>query len=109
MSKPIGVGVVGCGYWGPNLVRNFRALPDCRMKSICDVSEERLRHLKGLYPEIVGETKVERLLEDPDLNAIVIATSVRHHFPMAKASLLAGKHTLIEKPLAASVAQCEEL
>ena len=109
MSKPIGVGVVGCGYWGPNLVRNFRALPDCRLKSICDVSEDRLRHLKSLYPEVVGETKYERLLEDPELDAIVIATSVKHHFPMAKAALLAGKHALIEKPLAASVAQCEEL
>ena len=109
MSKPIGVGVVGCGYWGPNLVRNFNALPDCRLKSICDVSEDRLRHLKALYPEVVAETKLERLLEDTELGAIAIATSVRHHFPMAKASLLAGKHTLIEKPLAASVEQCEEL
>lgn len=79
------------------------------MKSICDVSEDRLRHLKNLYPEVVAETKLEKLLGDPDLDAIVIATSVRHHFPMAKASLLAGKHTLIEKPLAASVEQCEEL
>lgn len=109
MSKPIGVGVVGCGYWGPNLIRNFRALPDCRLKSICDISEDRLRHLKSLYPEVVCETKLERLLEDKELDAIVIATSVRHHFPMAKAALTAGKHTLIEKPLAASVAQCEEL
>jgi predicted dehydrogenase len=109
MSKPIEVGVVGCGYWGPNLVRNFRALPDCRLKSICDVSEDRLRHLKNLYPEVMGETKIEKLLGDSDLDAMVIATSVRHHFPMAKAALLAGKHTLIEKPLAASVEQCEEL
>lgn len=109
MSIPLGVGVIGCGYWGPNLVRNFRALPDCRLKSICDVSEDRLRHLKSIYPEIEGETKYEKLLSDPGVAAIVIATSVRHHFPLAKASLLAGKHTLIEKPLAASVEQCEEL
>jgi len=109
MSKPTEVGVVGCGYWGPNLVRNFRALPDCRLKSICDVSEDRLRHLKSLYPEVTAETKIDKLLEDSDLDAMVIATSVRHHFPMAKAALLAGKHTLIEKPLAASVEQCEEL
>lgn len=109
MSKQIKIGVVGCGYWGPNLVRNFRALPDCQLKSICDVSEDRLRHLKGIYPEVEGETKLEKLLEDPSLGAIVVATSVKHHFPMAKASLLAGKHTLIEKPLAASAEQCEEL
>jgi len=109
MSKQIEVGVVGCGYWGPNLVRNFRSLPDCRLKSICDVSEDRLRHLKGLYPEVETETNINKLLLDKDLDAIVVATSVKHHYPMAKASLLAGKHTLIEKPLASSVEQCEEL
>lgn len=109
MSKQIGIGVVGCGYWGPNLVRNFRALSDCRLVSICDISEDRLRHLKNLYPEVETETSYDTLLKDSRLSAIAIATSVRHHFPMAKSSLLAGKHTLIEKPLAASVEQCEEL
>src|SRR5882762_1764461 len=109
MKKQLNVGVVGCGYWGPNLVRNFRTLSDCCLKSICDVSEDRLRHLKALYPEVQAETKYDQLLSDPDLDAIVVATSVKHHFPMAKASLLAGKHTLIEKPLASSIEQCEEL
>ena len=109
MKKLLNVGVVGCGYWGPNLVRNFRSLPDCCLKSICDVSEDRLRHLQSLYPEVQAETKFDQLLGDASLDAIVVATSVKHHFPMAKASLLAGKHTLIEKPLAASVEQCEEL
>ncbi|HET7537106.1 MAG TPA: Gfo/Idh/MocA family oxidoreductase, partial [Candidatus Didemnitutus sp.] len=103
------VGVVGCGYWGPNLVRNFRSLPNCRLKTICDISEDRLRHVRGLYPDVEGETSLERMLADPELNAVAIATSVKYHFPMAKASLLAGKHTLIEKPMAASVAECEEL
>ena len=109
MKKPLSVGVVGCGYWGPNLIRNFRSLADCRLKSICDVSEERLRHLQSLYPEVEAETKYETLLSDSNLDAIVVATSVKHHFPMAKASLLAGKHTFIEKPMAASLEQCEEL
>ena len=109
MNKKLSVGVVGCGYWGPNLIRNFRSLADCRLKSICDVSEDRLRHLRNLYPEVEAETKFETLLGDTALDAIVIATSVKHHFPMAKASLLAGKHTFIEKPLASSLAQCEEL
>ena len=103
------IGVVGCGYWGPNLIRNFRSLADCRMKTMCDVSEQRLKHLKSLYPEVEGETNYERMLGEAGLDAVVIATSVKHHFPMAKASLLAGKHTLIEKPLASSTAQCEEL
>ncbi|HLP76462.1 MAG TPA: Gfo/Idh/MocA family oxidoreductase [Candidatus Paceibacterota bacterium] len=109
MSRQIKVGVVGCGYWGPNLIRNFRALPDCTLKTMCDVSEDRLRHLKTLYPEIEGETDFARMLSSPDLDAVVVATSVKHHFPMAKASLLAGKHTFIEKPMASSVEQCEEL
>ena len=109
MKKHLCVGVVGCGYWGPNLVRNFRSLTDCTMKTICDVSEERLRHLQGLYPGIETETKYDQMLADAQLDAIVIATSVKYHFPMAKASLLAGKHTFIEKPLASSVEQCEEL
>lgn len=109
MSTPIGLGVIGCGYWGPNLIRNFRALADCRLKAVCDVSEERLRHMRSLYPEVVTETKYEKLLADDEIGAIVVATSVRHHFPMAKAALLAGKHVLVEKPLAASVEQCQEL
>lgn len=109
MKKPISVGVVGCGYWGPNLIRNFRSLADCRLKSICDVSEDRLRHLQSLYPEVETETKFDKLLGDPNLDVIVVATSVKHHFPMAKAALLAGKHTFIEKPMASSLEQCEEL
>ena len=79
------------------------------MKTICDVSEERLRHLQGLYPGIHAEKKYEQMLADEQLDAVVIATSVKYHFPMAKASLTAGKHTFIEKPLASSVEQCEEL
>ena len=109
MTKSINVGVVGCGYWGPNLIRNFRALPNCRLKTMCDISEDRLKHLKGLYAEVEGTTKFEDLLNDPELDAIAVATAVRFHFPMAKASLLAGKHTFIEKPMAASTAECQEL
>ncbi len=107
MKKHLNVGVVGCGYWGPNLVRNFRGLADCTMKTICDVSEDRLRHLQGLYPGIQTETKYEEMCKDPTLDAIVIATSVKYHYPMAMASLTAGKHTFIEKPLASSVEQSE--
>ena len=103
------IGVVGCGYWGPNLVRNFRSLSDCRMKLICDISEERLKHVRSLYPDVEGDTRFDHLLNGANLGAIVIATSVKHHFKMAKAALLAGKHTLIEKPMASSVAECEEL
>ena len=109
MKEPIAVGVVGCGYWGPNLVRNFKGLPNCQMRAMCDASEARLRHMKGLYPEVEGITDYSGLLNGMDLDAVVIATPVKHHYSLAKASLLAGKHTFIEKPMAASSAECEEL
>ena len=109
MSKVIKIGVVGCGYWGPNLVRNFNLLPDCQLKMMCDTSEERLQHLKALYPDVQRATDYEFMLNGIGLDAVVIATSVKWHYPMAKASLLAGKHTFIEKPMASSSAECEEL
>jgi predicted dehydrogenase len=109
MKKQIKVGVVGCGYWGPNLVRNFRSLPGCSLDTICDLNEQRLNHLRALYPEVKGERNFETMLETAGLEAVVIATAVRFHYSMAKASLLAGKHTFIEKPMASSSAECEEL
>ena len=109
MSTKINVGVVGCGYWGPNLIRNFRALRDCSLKVMCDLSEERLLHLRSLYPEVGAVTDYSAMLANGGLDAVVIATSVGSHFPMAKASLLAGKHTFIEKPMASSSKECEEL
>lgn len=109
MSKPINVGVVGCGYWGPNLVRNFRSLPGCQLKMMCDLSEKRLKHLHSLYPEVEGSMDYSQMLNGGNLDAVVIATSVHSHFKLAKESLLAGKHTLIEKPMASSAEQCEEL
>ncbi|HVU07576.1 MAG TPA: Gfo/Idh/MocA family oxidoreductase, partial [Verrucomicrobiae bacterium] len=109
MNKQIKVGVVGCGYWGPNLIRNFRSLADCDLKMMCDVSEQRLTHLKTLYPEVEGETNYNHMLNGVGLDAVIIATAVRSHYPMAKASLLAGKHTFIEKPMASSSEECEEL
>jgi predicted dehydrogenase len=109
MPKKIKVGVAGCGYWGPNLIRNFRALPDCNLKMMCDLNTSRLKHLRSIYPEVQGGTDYNHMLNGANLDAIVIATNVRSHYPMAKAALLAGKHTFIEKPMAGSVEHCEEL
>jgi predicted dehydrogenase len=109
MAGMINVGVIGCGYWGPNLVRNFRSLPGCRMRAVCDVDESRLRHMEGLYADAGTTTDYNELLGSPALNAVAIATGIRHHYPMAKAALLAGKHTLVEKPMASTSAQCREL
>jgi predicted dehydrogenase len=108
-KKILNVGVVGCGYWGPNLIRNFRALQECKMKVICDQDVNRLKQLKALYPEVQTETVFEKVLGDKSIDALIIATPVRFHYKMAKASLEAGKHTFIEKPMASSSAECEEL
>jgi predicted dehydrogenase len=107
--KELIVGVVGCGYWGPNLVRNFKGLPNCNLKAMCDVSETRLKHLRSLYSDVEGVSNFEHLLNGVGIDAVVVATPVKDHYALAKASLLAGKHTLIEKPMASSSAECEEL
>lgn len=109
MKKVIKVGVAGCGYWGPNLIRNFRSLSDCQLKLICDLNTSRLQHLKRLYPGVQTGTDYSHMLNGANLDAVVIATNVQSHFPMAKAALLAGKHTFIEKPMATSAEHCEEL
>jgi predicted dehydrogenase len=109
MTKPVKIGVVGCGYWGPNLIRNFRSLPDCHLQMMCDTQEKRLTHLKSLYPEVQVATDYTHMLNGVGVDAVVIATSVKLHYPMAKAALLAGKHTFIEKPMAGSLEHCEEL
>ncbi len=109
MPTPIRVGVVGCGYWGPNLIRNLRSLSDCRLEVICDVKQERLKHLGSLYPEARTMSEFSDMVTRKDVDAIVIATLVGLHHRMAKARLAAGKHTFIEKPMAASSAECEDL
>ena len=107
--KKVNVLVVGCGYWGPNLIRNLMALPDCTVKVVCDVDKKRLAHQKSLYPSILTRTRFSNALKVDGLNAAVIATPVRFHYKLAKACLEAGLHTFIEKPMASSVAECEEL
>jgi predicted dehydrogenase len=109
MHKTVTAGVVGCGYWGPNLVRNLRQSPDCRLKVICDSSESRLSHMRRLHPEVATTHQFEELLKDTELDAIVIATPVRFHYEMAKAALTVGKHVFIEKPMARTQAEAEEL
>jgi predicted dehydrogenase len=108
-NKAIKVGVVGCGYWGPNLIRNLRQSPDCQLKVICDASEQRLRHMQRMHPDVPMTTHFDDLLNDGEIEAVVIATPVRFHYQMAKACLEAGKHVFIEKPIARTAAEAEEL
>ncbi len=109
MKEIIKVGVVGCGYWGPNLIRNLRQLPQCHLNTVCDMDEQRLHHMRRLYPGIVATTRFEDLLNDPELDAVLLATPVRFHYEMAKACLNAGKHIFIEKPMARTTDEAEEL
>ena len=109
MKNTIRVGVIGCGYWGPNLIRNLRQSSDCQLKIICDASEQRLRHMHKLHPDVPVTTRFEDVVNDREIDAVVIATPVRFHYSMAKACLEAGKHTFIEKPMARTEAEGEEL
>ena len=103
------IGIVGCGYWGPNLIRNFNSISDCNVKWLCDVDVGRLAHMKTLYHHVDTTAKFEEVVKDDSIDAVAIATPVRFHFDMAKAALLAGKNTFVEKPMACSTQECEEL
>ena len=108
-KEKIKVGVVGCGYWGPNLIRNLRQSPDCHLKMVCDKSQKRLGHMQRLHPDVAVTHHFEEMLNGADLDAMVIATPVGLHYEMARASLSAGKHVFIEKPMARTEAEAEEL
>jgi len=105
----INVGVIGCGYWGPNLIRNFVACPRTNVVWACDLNNERLAKILTPYPNIRRTIDVNDVLSDNSVHAVAIATPVNTHYPLAKASLESGKHVLVEKPLASSVAQGEKL
>jgi predicted dehydrogenase len=105
----IGVGVIGYGYWGPNLVRNFSEAPGCRVVGVSDLREDRLGSLRGRYPTIKTTTDYRELLSDPAVDAVAIATPVSTHFDLATQALRAGKHVLVEKPLTTTVEQGERL
>lgn len=105
----VNVGVIGCGYWGPNLVRNFVELPEATLLVCCDPREERLRFIQQRYPALDVTTDHRELLARRDLDAVIIATPIATHFPLVKEALLADKHVLVEKPLVLEAAHGEEL
>ena len=111
MSESIlNVAVVGCGYWGPNLVRNFISLGDqCAVKLLCDRDPERLEHMRRIYSGIRTTTEFDEVIEDKGIDVVAVATPVRHHYPMARRCLEAGKHVFIEKPMARTGAECADL
>jgi len=104
----IKVGVVGGGYWGPKLARNFHHLPDADLAWVCDLRPERLDHLKQLYPHVQTTCNFHDLLAS-DVDAVVLATPVHTHHRLALEALHSGRHVLVEKPIAASVGEAEEI
>ena len=103
------VGVIGCGYWGPNLIRNFYQLPTCRDVVCCDLDRSKLDRVTRLYPGVEATTDVNRILNDPDIEAVAIATPVNTHHTLGQKVLDHDKHLFVEKPLANSVENCIKL
>jgi predicted dehydrogenase len=100
---------IGCGYWGPNLLRNFSSLPRCRVKYVVDPSPERRAFVEMNFPRTAAVDGVATVMSDPEVAGVVIATPAGTHFQLAKEALLAGKHVFVEKPLATKVAEVDEL
>jgi predicted dehydrogenase len=105
----IRVGVVGYGYWGPNLVRNFAEVRDCQVTAVSDMRPERRALVRSRYPAITTAEDYEDLLKDPNIDAIAIATPVSTHYPIALQALRAGKHVWVEKPMTRSADEAAHL
>jgi predicted dehydrogenase len=108
-TAPLRIGVAGLGYWGPNLARNFAAIPGCSLAWCCDASEAARERWAPAFPSTRFTAELDELLEDPELDAIALATPVPTHGPLAERVLAADKHCFVEKPLAASVGQGERV
>jgi predicted dehydrogenase len=109
ITTPIGAGVVGYGYWGPNIVRNVLERPEFRLLGLCERDPSRAADFSRRHPGVRIEAELDELLLDPRIEAVMIATPPRTHHALASRALRAGRHVLVEKPLAATVAEAEDL
>ena len=105
----ITIGIIGCGYWGPNLIRNYNQLPNCKVLMCCDLDEKKRNRMKTLYPGILTTNDVNELIGNPEIDAVGIATPVFTHYDLAKQALLNNKHVFVEKPLCHSSEACVDL
>tara|TARA_R110000787_G_scaffold14141_1_gene43917 strand:+ start:3605 stop:4654 length:1050 start_codon:yes stop_codon:yes gene_type:complete len=108
-NKTINIGVVGYGYWGPNLVRNFAELEDAHVHTVADLNPKVLEIVARRFPATKTTTDFQQMLQDPEIDAVAIATPVNTHFPLAMAALKAGKHVWLEKPMAETSLQARSL
>jgi predicted dehydrogenase len=108
-SGAIQIGIIGFGYWGPNLVRNFSAIPNCKVSMVSDLRQERLQNISRSYPTVQVTASADDIFNNPEIDAVVIATPVFTHFDLAEKALKAGKHVLLEKPMTDTVAHAKTL
>jgi predicted dehydrogenase len=109
LNNKINIAQIGVGYWGPNLLRNLVANGNCEVRTIIELSKERQTFVKGLYPSINVTDAFESVLDDDTIDAVVIATPVATHYELAMKSLKAGKHILVEKPMATTVREVQQI
>src|SRR5689334_8784139 len=103
------LGLIGCGYWGPNLIRNFTKVRECRIEAVVDQRPDRLEAVRHLNPAMRATGSAQELIESDSIDAVVIATPISTHFDLAKACLESGKHVFIEKPLTRTSKEAKEL
>ncbi|GIV35005.1 MAG: oxidoreductase [Chitinophagales bacterium] len=103
------IAIIGYGYWGPNLLRNFDAREDCTVAMVCDPRRERLHAARKHYPWVKATSNAEDVFNDTSIDAVCIATPVYYHYDLARKAIKHGKHVLLEKPMTSSVAQAQEL
>ncbi|PYT38774.1 MAG: oxidoreductase [Acidobacteria bacterium] len=108
-TKPLGVAIIGCGYWGMNYVRIFNELTDARVLAVCDQSAERLNEVARRFPGLYLTTQIDDAVSQPDVEAVVVCTEASTHFNVTRRLLMAGKHVLVEKPLTTIAADSEKL
>lgn len=106
---PLKVGVIGCGYWGPNIVRNFEALKDCKVEMVADLSPENLEKIKKFHSRVKTTQNYRDILKDPEITAVAIITQAASHYGFVKESLEAGKHVFVEKPMTINAWQGKDL
>jgi predicted dehydrogenase len=108
-NKQVNIAQIGVGYWGPNLLRNLVANPDCAVTHVVDLSQKRRDYVRSLYPAIEVGENVDAVLGDDRIDAVIIATPVRTHFELVSRALEAGQHVLVEKPMATSVEEIDRI
>ena len=109
MNEFTTIGQIGCGYWGPNLLRNFHRMPGCKVSHVAEPSKDRRSFINSTFPDISTKLTFDQLLHVANIDAVVIATPAKLHFSQAKSALLAGKHVFVEKPMATKLSEVHEL